>query len=243
MRGNFRTRGSAFIGFWAPALCVSACLFSACSKTTEGATLLHWAAETANIEIAKSLVENGTPVDIRDRNGRTPLLAAAGSGNVAVAGYLISKQADIGAVDNAGMSALHYAAREGRGSFIKFFGGKEIREKAAPLLALKDASGKIPIQHAVLENRRDAAVQLLALGSPVDAEDGEGSTVLHWACRNGYEDVVQLLVSRGAPLDEKDSKGRVPIHLAASAGYKKIVEILIKAGADTTVPWPRQTWF
>jgi len=223
-------------------ICIVICL--GCSNTPEGLTMLHWAAAQGDLELVKSLVEEGkTPVDIRDRDGRTPLLVAAAGGKTAVIGYLVSQGADLGALDKAGRTALHAAAREGWGNVIAFFGGKGIREKISPLLSQKDKSGKIPVALAVSENRKDAALQLIALGSPLDVKDDEGMTILHWASGNGYEEIVRLLVSRGAHLDEKDAKGRVPMHLAAAAGHKKIVEILIKAGADTAVPWPRQSLF
>jgi ankyrin repeat protein len=206
--------------------------------------MVHWAAAQGDLELVKALVEEGkTPVDIRDRDGRTPLLVAAAGGTTTVIGYLVSQGADLGAVDKAGRTALHLAAREGWGNVIAFFGSKGIRERISPLLTQKDKSGKIPVALAMSENRKDAALQLIALGSPVDVRDAEGMTILHWASGNGYEEIVRLLVSRGARLNERDAKGRVPMHLAATAGHKQIVEILIKAGADTTIPWPRQSWF
>jgi ankyrin repeat protein len=225
-----------------PALCVAA--LSGCSRQTEGATILHWAASSGNIEIVKTLIENGkTAVDIRDRDGQTPLFAAADAGNAAIVEYLARQKADLGAKDNAGMTVLHHAAKAGQGIVIKLLGGKDYKDRIEPLLGVQDSSGNIPLALAVRENRRDAAAQLISLGSPVDAKMADGGTVLHWACVNGYEDVVKLLISRGAPLDRKDAKGRVPMHLAASAGHTRIVDLLINAGADPNVPWPNLTWF
>jgi ankyrin repeat protein len=231
----------------APASAIAAGLFLwalGCSNPDEGATLLHWAARTGNLQIIKNIVEEKKQdIDIPDSAGRTPLLAAAGSGKTAAVEYLIAHQANVAVKDNRGMNVLHYSAAQNYASLILLLLGEKYGAKTKGLLDQADKSGRRPIDVAFLENRREAAAALISSGSPVDAVDAEGTTLLHWACKYGYEDIVQLLIARKADLNRKDKKGRVPLHIAASGGYSKIVELLIAGGADATIPFPRGSWF
>jgi ankyrin repeat protein len=215
-----------------------------CANPDEGTTVLHWAARTGNLTVLKSLVEgNKEKVDVRDGTGRTPLLVAVQNGNAAAVEFLIQHQADITAVDGRGMSVLHHAAMQNNAPLIMYFLGEKYRAKTQQLLTTFDRSHRRPIETALTENRREAAMALINGGSPIDASDSEGMTLLHWAAKYGYDDLAQLLIAKGTDLNTKDKKGRVPLHLAASEGNKKIVELLIAAGADATIPWPRASLF
>jgi ankyrin repeat protein len=52
------------------------------------------------------------PVDVRDRDGRTPLHRAATDGDMATAEALIAAGADLAAADKHGWTPLHFAAQE-----------------------------------------------------------------------------------------------------------------------------------
>jgi ankyrin repeat protein len=62
-----------------------------------------------NAEIARLLIEHGAVVDARDKQGQTPLHAAARDGLVAVATVLVSKGADVNARDHYGRTPLWIA--------------------------------------------------------------------------------------------------------------------------------------
>jgi ankyrin repeat protein len=58
---------------------------------------------------------------------------------------------------------------------------------------------------------------LLEKGTPVNAKDGYGKTLLHWAARSANVNVLKLLLAKGAEVNTKDKKGRTPLHEAAVA--------------------------
>lgn len=73
-----------------------------CAQQSKGATGLHRAAESGNVDAAKFLLDAGADVDARDHKGRTALLKAAYYGSAGVVTELLKAGADKAAVDEAG---------------------------------------------------------------------------------------------------------------------------------------------
>ena len=82
-----------------------------------GFTALMFAAQQNDVESARALVEgvNGGGALVNDASTEygSALVVAAASANVDVARYLLEKGADPNAADGWGLTALHYALREG----------------------------------------------------------------------------------------------------------------------------------
>jgi ankyrin repeat protein len=107
------------------------------SISTEGATPLLLACETADLPMMKLLVELGADPHHPNSDGTTPLMAAAGLGClapdeepgtedecVAACQYLISLGADVNAVDKKGQTAMHGAAYKNLPKVAKFLAAK-----------------------------------------------------------------------------------------------------------------------
>ena len=75
-----------------------------------GFTRLHEAVWNNNKERVKTLVEDGTPVDIASESGITPLHSASISNNQEIAALLIALGANIEARDKQGRTPLFIAA-------------------------------------------------------------------------------------------------------------------------------------
>jgi len=74
---------------------------------------LHEAAKEGDLAKVKSLIAEGSDVNITDENGFTPLHFAAYRGYKDVAELLILKGANVNAADNNKSTYLHWAARKG----------------------------------------------------------------------------------------------------------------------------------
>ncbi|KAG5888225.1 hypothetical protein JTB14_035574 [Gonioctena quinquepunctata] len=70
----------------------------------EGLGVVHWAADSGNLEILKLLVDAGADLELRDGDGQTALHYAASCGHVDCVKFLLDKGADIGVFDNDGNS-------------------------------------------------------------------------------------------------------------------------------------------
>ncbi len=104
------------------------------------------------------------------------------------------------------------------------------QEEANRLLPSAAANGQI-------EN----VEKMLADGVPVDTQDGQSYSALHWAACRGHSNIAALLVAKGANPNLVTSSGATPLHLAATTemvspapvdGRRKVIEQLVAAGAD-----------
>ena len=70
---------------------------------------------------------------------------------------------------------------------------------------------------------------------PIDREDIDGSTALHWASARGGEigeELVSMLVKRGANPNKTDNEGLTPLHIASNNGNLPAVKMLTLNYAD-----------
>jgi ankyrin repeat protein len=77
------------------------------------------------------------------------------------------------------------------------------------------------------------AVKALIEKSPqfVEARDGDGNTLLHYAASGQDADLVNFLIDKGAKVDLAGAQAKTPLHIAASNERREIVAALIKRGA------------
>ena len=78
-----------------------------------GHTALHWAAAAGHLACSTWLLEQGTPVDVRNAGESTPLHSAAGSGQLEVVQELLRRGADAKAQDDSGVTPDDLAQSRG----------------------------------------------------------------------------------------------------------------------------------
>ena len=95
---------------------------------------IHQAAKDGNIEAVKQHLADGTDVNAKDDNGRTPLHKAAEEGHKEIAELFIAAGADVNAKNNLGGTPLHEAVDEGHteiADLLRKHGGKTQEELKA----------------------------------------------------------------------------------------------------------------
>jgi ankyrin repeat protein len=101
-------------------------------------------------------LDAGGDINVRDRDGRTPLMNAILKNELDVAVTLIGRQASINAQDFLGFTALHLAATDSLFDAAKF-----LVESGADV-DIEDSYGNTPLFRAVVNSRgRGELIQLL----------------------------------------------------------------------------------
>ena len=194
------------------------------------AAALGAAASSGDLATLRRLLAAGTPVDVRDAQGRTALLRATQADQVAAARLLIEHGADVNAKDDLQDSPFLYAGAEGRLQILRLTlaGGADLKSTNR-----YGGTALIPAAH---HGHVETVRELLQTRIEVDHVNRLGWTALLEAIILGdggtaHTEIVRLLLAHGAAPDLADAQGVTPLAHARQRGQKAIVEILRRAGA------------
>jgi len=162
------------------------------ASTQGGATALHRAAESGDLDMIKLLLGRGSNVNAQRKGGRTALATAVALGRVSAVRYLLSR----GAKPNIGDVGLDQAVLQGNFEIVKALldAGAELKDGREPLLVFACFSYNADPQIVKM---------LLDRGADPAARSQLGKTPLELARERGYEEVASLLVQ---VLGQKQSK-------------------------------------
>jgi ankyrin repeat protein len=106
-------------------------------------------------------------------------------------------------------------------------------------IALAATIAAAPLDSRLLDavkNRNVESVRALLKqrqsGIDVNATQGDGATVLHWAAHRDDLAIADLLIRAGAKANVSNDVGTTPLHLACTNRSAAMVERLLAAGAD-----------
>ncbi|HTN26238.1 MAG TPA: ankyrin repeat domain-containing protein [Burkholderiales bacterium] len=230
---------------------------------SRGKSVLQYAADIGDADLARQLIDKGAGVDRAWRmTNDTPLMKAAEKGDIALVRLLLERGADpskkniLGttALDRAasgghtevalllmrsgkapepGPKALHAAARGETRSMLE-----TLLQHGADVHAL-DSYGWSALMHACSAGRAASAQRLLEAGARVEVADPKtGVTPLMLACERNSPELVQLLLERKAAVNASDADGRsVLVRSVANAlggtTSLDVIRLLLDAGADS----------
>ena len=141
---------------------------------------------------------------------------------------LIKGGADVNAAQGDGMTALHWAARNGDVEMTRvlLFAGANV--KASTRLG-----GYTPLLLAAQQGHAAVMAALITAGADVKAANALGTTPLMLAAASGDAATVTMLVENGAEIEAREKTfGQTPLMFAAAANRPDAIAALIKAGAD-----------
>lgn len=144
--------------------------------------------ENKKLKLKKLLEQDGACIEVRDKNGRTPLIWAVIHGDLEMIKYLLGRGAQIDACDTTGAKILTYAALYKKPEVIKYLvEDKEVSVNGA------DSHGRTALVAAAYTNNLDMAKYLLKHGADVKAHDTKGRTALTWAVHHNNVPMTKLL--------------------------------------------------
>jgi ankyrin repeat protein len=107
-----------------------------------------------------------------------------------------------------------------------------VADRVAARTRTRPRSDNTPLHCAALAPSSAAAAALLAAGADAAAEDEDGDTPLHEACRwAGRGRHIAALLAHGAEMDAENCCGWTPLHCAAAYGREGTARALLAAGA------------
>jgi ankyrin repeat protein len=135
-------------------------------------------AQAGKVEVIRALVDAGAEVELRAKNGRTPLHAAAENGQVDSITRLIDIGAHVETSDGKGWSALTYAVVKGNLECVQVL----VNEFGASILSI----------YVVRGVDKEEEIQIVSEGSSDEV------TLVDLALQNGHDQVAMFLLAKGA---------------------------------------------
>ena len=189
---------------------------------------LQDAVDAGDLDAVSAAIARGADLEVRDRDGRTPLVAATKAQRTAIAVRLLGAGADPNAQDDMQDSAFLYAGAEGLNEILQ-----ATLDHGADVTSTNRFGGTALIPASEHAHVSTVGI-LIAAGVPLDHVNNLGWTALHEAIvlGNGGADhvrVVRALLEAGADPTLPDGNGVAPRDLAIAHGYGDLVTELDRA--------------
>jgi ankyrin repeat protein len=141
---------------------------------------------------------------------------------------LLKNGEDVNAAQGDGMTALHWAARNGDLELAQM-----LLYAGANVKATTRLGGYTPLLMAADQGHAGVIAALVAAGADVKAANALGTTPLMLAAASGNPQAVTILVENGAEVEAAEKTfGQTPLMFAASHNRVEAIAALIKAGAS-----------
>lgn len=158
-----------------------------------------------------------------------PVADAAQRGDLDEVRRLLRAGADVNAGQGDGMTALHWAARNGELAM-----GEALLYAGAGVDAGTRIGSYTPMHLATRSAHADFVALLLEAGAnPNAVTSNSGATPLHLAAASGNREIIAQLVERGAEVDKREGAwGQTPLMFAAANDRVDAIRTLLELGAD-----------
>ena len=171
------------------------------TEEDRGATVLLIACSFKDYEnVVSILISRGADVNFKGKDGRTPLMWAAGN-SLETTKILLDNGADVKAKGDDGMNAFIQSTFGILSKKVSTDVMDLLLENGADVnsaLSGKDAAGWTALLFAAVSGDIELAEYLISKGANVNHTSNEGSTALSLARQEKYEAMVSLLKKHGA---------------------------------------------
>lgn len=210
-----------------------------------GTTMLSYAAESGNLELAKFLVQNGADVHAANSDGSIPYYVATQYGHkdmvifildIMICGevcedapwHKVEATSDFPPVSSEDYQKIVKACKGGSLEMVQSYLSNEHD------LSAESFEGSVPLFMAARYKHSGIVEYLIECGVDVNYDD-VGWTVLHYACDAGWLEVAKSLTKKVCDINARTVSNSTPLHLAAEKGNLEIVKHLLISGADYNV--------
>ena len=178
-----------------------------------------------NVEIAEMLLSvKEIDLSVCDKEGYTPLHAAAIGSRPEVGILLLKRGVDPSVRCNYGRTALHLVKDE------EF--AKELLDSHHLDIDLQDNGGNSCLHLASLNNILEVCKLLVETGCDIDLRNSVGQSALHLTTNHH---IAQLLVEGNVNINNEDCNGDTPLHTSLQNSCFEVARTLIKSGADINI--------
>ncbi|KAL8612705.1 hypothetical protein ACOMHN_025356 [Nucella lapillus] len=201
---------------------------------------LHIASDKNFVEIVEVMAKHpDIDLNIGGAFGMTPLHYCSFKDSAECAKIILKKGGTPCMRCNLGYFAIHVAAKSAAARTLEVLIqlGSENGYDRATMLAFKDKENNMPLHAAVNGGNIKAVEVCLRAGAPVNAQQDDNSTPVHFAAAQGNLAMIQLMFSQQADnfvtaLKATDTMDMTPLHRAAIFNHKAVVIFLLDKGAD-----------
>ncbi len=207
-------------------------------------TALHYLCqvpENPDMKMADTLLKKGAAVNIKNRDGKTPLMYASEKGHLELVKQLLGSGADARAVDKNRKDAMALAALSGHDEVVALFKSTGlpdtgIKPDARATREVLDNPGTVRFFSAVRRGNAAVIIQELEKGFTVNTRDREENTPLIALSRSPLPQKVKvsitaILINAGAGVNHENSKPLGAIDYALEYNDYELVRLLIEKGA------------
>ncbi len=207
------------------------------AANVDGNSPLHIAVIDGDTEKVVRLLQPEEPetlaadVNGQNRRGKTPLHLAVLYDRLNIIKILTDNNIDFLIQDNAGQTALHLAAHQGKlAAVVAILDAAHSKQE---LLESTDEQGNTPLHLAAISGDNTSAIikRLHQDGADLEVENYEKETPLKRAQKKNNQAAIDTLKELGAQDDQTDEHGNTPLHRAAQQGNVEEVTKLITEGA------------
>lgn len=203
-------------------------------RSIRGRTLCHVTARHSRVEAMVRILEQTGSVhlNLRDRDGRTPLSVAVEYDSIASIEALVVLGANLETPSHSALTPLHYAAAAGHLPIAELL--MDAGAKVSAQGTYRGAAGHRPITVAAREGHAHLISTLVKNRADVEARVS-GFSALHLAAKHRHAEAAAALVAAMAAVDGRESGGfeRTALMFAVQRCSVSVVGLLLGAKAST----------